>query len=272
MMIKNDISKSTFDIVNKMKRSLLRDSLFALFGTLILFAISEKYNAVNYLHRLGYQHEFYATDTIINFLLVSFLIFSVFSFMRFIEMFFFFKVMLNISRHDYLTQIHNRRSLIELLEMEFSRNKRSSDGFFSFILFDLDNFKSINDNFGHAFGDKVLKEVGSSLVATVRKSDICGRFGGDEFAAILPNTSLENAVVVANKIKERISALRFKLADGSDFIVNISAGVIEVPHGSTVDTFEKVIAEADKFLYLAKKQGKNTVCSKRCPCMDKAAE
>jgi len=259
----DDISKSTVSIVKSMKSALYRDSVLAVIFGGILFWIAEEIDVVNFLHKLGYKYEFYAVDTVINFLLAAFLVYSIFSFKRFIEMIGFFRVMLKISRFDYLTRVYNRRSLIELLEMEFARNERSKEGFFSFILFDIDDFKGINDNYGHALGDIVLKTVGQTLLSSVRKSDICGRFGGDEFAVILPYTELDNATLVAKKIKQKISDLEFRFSK-DNIKVTLSIGVIEIVHGSQIDNFEKVIAEADKYLYQAKQRGKNAVCCRKC--------
>lgn len=267
----NDISKSTLNLVRGMKRALIRDSALAVIIGGIIFAIAEGVDIVNFMHRVGYHYQFYGMDTVINFLLSAFLVYSIFSLMRFFEMFKFFRVMLNISRYDFLTRVYNRRSLIELLEIEFARNQRNVDGHFSFILFDIDDFKGINDNFGHSFGDMVLKTVGQTLVSSVRKSDVCGRFGGDEFAIILPDTELEDAVFVGEKIKTRICDLKFS-SSKTTISITLSIGVIEIKHGSEIDSFEKVIAEADKYLYLAKKQGKNAVCAKTCDCMKHAKE
>lgn len=257
----DDISKSTLNIVKTMKRALVRDSILAFIFGIIIFWIAAEVDIVNVFHKFGYRHGFYATDTIINFLLAAFLVYTIFSFARFIEMLRFFKVMLNISRYDYLTRVYNRRSLIELLEMEFMRNQRDINGQFSFIMFDIDDFKSINDNYGHGLGDFVLKTVGDTLLNTVRKSDICGRFGGDEFAIILPYTDLENALIVAEKIKNKIKSLKFAHKSKS-VSITLSMGVIEVPHGSDIDNFEKIIVETDKYLYCAKHRGKDGICSK----------
>ncbi|ADD69567.1 diguanylate cyclase [Denitrovibrio acetiphilus DSM 12809] len=259
----DELSKSTLNLVRSMKKALVRDSILALAAGAVLFWVAVKIDALNVIHRIGYKYQFYQTDKIINFLLTAFLIYSVFSLVRFFEMVRFFRVMLKISRYDYLTRIYNRRSLIELLEMEFLRNRRSSEGHFSFILFDIDDFKNINDIYGHGQGDTVLKGVGKTLASSVRKSDITGRFGGDEFAVILPYTTLDNAVTVAEKIKEKITSLRFSKNSKESIGITLSMGVIEVDSESKIDTFEKVIAEADKFLYCAKKRGKNTICS--CP-------
>lgn len=258
----DDINKSTLNIVRTMKSALARDSVIAFIFGAIIYAAAEKIDIVNYLHRLGYSHQFYNMDSVINFLLSAFLVYTIFSFVRFLEMIRFFKVMLKISRYDYLTRVYNRRSLIELLEIEFTRNQRSSEGYFSFILFDIDDFKAINDNFGHSLGDLVLKTIGETLLKSVRKSDICGRFGGDEFAVILPYTNVDHAVIVAEKVREKISKLRFT-SSKTTINVTLSIGAIEVKHGSPIDDFEKVIAEADKYLYQAKKQGKNKVCSSK---------
>lgn len=258
----DDISKSTMNIVKGMKKALLRDSILAFIFGMVLFFFAEKIDLVNAIHKYGYKHQMYNMDIVINFLLSAFLVYTIFSFARFIEMLRFFRIMLNISRHDYLTRVYNRRALIELLEMEFARNQRSTEGHFSFILFDVDNFKPINDKYGHGLGDLVLKTVGKTLLSTVRKSDITGRFGGDEFAIILPYTNLDNALKVAEKVKDKINNLKF--TSGTNTIeITLSIGVIEVQHGSSIDTFEKVIAEADKYLYCAKDKGKNTICSNK---------
>ena len=263
----DDISRSTLNIVQTMKKALYRDSILALIFGGVIFWIAAKIDVVNVFHRYGYRHHFYDTDLIINFLLAAFLVYTIFSFARFIEMLRFFRVMLKISRYDFLTRVYNRRSLMELLEMEFIRNRRDANGHFSFILFDIDDFKSINDSYGHGLGDLVLKTVGGTLLNSVRKSDICGRFGGDEFAIILPYTDLDNALIVAEKVKEKISALRF--SHGKDIVsITLSIGVIDVAHGSSVDNFEKIIVEADKYLYCAKHRGKNGICSRNV--MDKA--
>jgi diguanylate cyclase (GGDEF)-like protein len=173
----------------------------------------------------------------------------------------FFRVMLNISRYDFLTRVYNRRSLMELLEMEFIRNQRDTGGHFSFILFDIDDFKLINDNYGHGLGDLVLKTVGETLLNSVRKSDVCGRFGGDEFAIILPYTDLDNAIIVAEKIKDKVAALKFSHGKAT-VSITLSIGVIDVAHGSSINNFEKIIVEADKYLYCAKHRGKNGICSR----------
>ncbi|MGD9807429.1 MAG: GGDEF domain-containing protein [Deferribacterales bacterium] len=257
----DDINKSTLNIVQTMKKALYRDSVLAFIFGGIIFWIAAKVDVVNVFHRFGYRHQFYNTDMIINFLLAAFLVYTIFSFARFIEMLRFFRVMLNISRYDFLTRVYNRRSLMELLEMEFIRNQRDTDGHFSFILFDIDDFKLINDNYGHGLGDLVLKTVGETLLNSVRKSDVCGRFGGDEFAIILPYTDLNNAIIVAEKIKDKVAALKFSHGKAT-VSITLSIGVIDVAHGSSINNFEKIIVEADKYLYCAKHRGKNGICSR----------
>jgi len=261
--MKDSMGKSTLALVREMRKALQRDSVIAFVGGAVLFWLAEKLDLVNLIHTLGYRFGFYKTDAIINFLLSAFVIYTIFSFSRFIEMVRFFKVMLKISRIDYLTKIYNRRALIEELDIEFSKKERYPESGFSFILFDIDDFKDVNDSYGHNIGDVVLIEVADIISKSVRKSDICGRFGGDEFGILLPLTDLESSLKVAKKILKTVSDAEFSSAK-SKFGITLSIGVVEVNSESDVSNMEKLINEADKYLYLAKQKGKNAICSRFC--------
>ncbi len=122
---------------------------------------------------------------------------------------------------DELTQVNNRQALIEHLNRELSaRNFRD----FSLIFFDVDNFKSINDEYGHQTGDRILSGIGRALQAAIRKSDIAGRYGGDEFVVLLPDTGLGNAVHVANELREAVCRERF-VSGTAELFVTSSFGV-----------------------------------------------
>ena len=157
-----------------------------------------------------------------------------------------------LAHFDTMTGLPNRALLADRLGQEAARARRASETF-AVLLFDLDGFKSINDTWGHAAGDRVLEQVGERVRGCVRASDTVGRLGGDEFLAILPQTSLEGAVGVADKLRE---ALRepYKL-EGASGSLTASVGVSLFPtHGEDAEALQRA---ADAALYRAKREGKN---------------
>ncbi len=157
------------------------------------------------------------------------------------------------ANRDGLTGIANRRYLETRLREEFSRWQRYG-GELSVLLFDLDHFKSINDRFGHAVGDTVLRVIARRVVDAVRAQDIFGRFGGEEFALLLPCTTLEDAMIVAEKIRLTICDAPVE-AEGVQVAVTASVGAAAARPGLT--TGDALINEADAALYSAKRQGRN---------------
>jgi len=152
---------------------------------------------------------------------------------------------------DKLTQIYNRRKLEEIIQSEIERSKRYESPL-SLILLDLDDFKHINDNFGHQTGDTVLKMVAGILKTNIRASDSTGRWGGEEFIILVPETPLEKARELAEKIRSLIASCQFDIACS----VTISLGLAQLHAG---DSFDSFIKRADDALYQAKRQGKNRV-------------
>ena len=158
--------------------------------------------------------------------------------------------------HDPLTNLYNRRIFEDLLRYEVSRAKRKGYRF-SLILIDLDNFKYINDTYGHNVGDIVLKSVADQLEASVRDGDIVARIGGDEFVILLSETPLSDAVKVAERIRKNLEKNRICVFDGSVISVSASLGVVEYPtHGSSKEELMMIV---DNALYRAKDLGKNKV-------------
>lgn len=153
---------------------------------------------------------------------------------------------------DELTGLFNRRFFWEMLKREASRYRRTQKAF-AVVIFDIDDFKKINDTHGHVVGDKVLQEVSECMKETVRKSDIVSRFGGEEFILLLPETSLHQAFIAADKIRKRVSDIKFDYFAES---VTVSAGISEA--GESED-YESLIIVADERLYKGKKTGKNRV-------------
>lgn len=157
---------------------------------------------------------------------------------------------------DYLTELYNRRYFTKRLEEEISRIKRNKEIKTSFLMFDLDKFKNINDTLGHLIGDAVLKDFAYTLKASLRKSDIAGRIGGEEFAMILPDTDVENATILANRIREEVSNKTITI-DSKDINFTVSIGLTAINFDDS--NFDVVFARADNALYTAKTNGRNRV-------------
>jgi len=158
------------------------------------------------------------------------------------------------ARIDELTDLLNRRSLNELMTTEINRHSRYG-GVFSLIILDLDNFKDFNDNYGHPAGDKLLKEIGSILKVTIRSTDQAFRYGGDEFAVLLPNTPIDAATQVADRIRRQVATK----AKAGHITITVSLGLANWPADGVAA--EEIVAAADNALYRAKREGGN-----RCYC------
>lgn len=156
-----------------------------------------------------------------------------------------------VSGIDKLTQINNRLKLDEVLEYELSISTRYGTDL-SMLIFDIDLFKEVNDHFGHLVGDLVLMQLANILKSGVRESDTVGRWGGEEFLAILPQTSLEDARKVAEKIRASIEKADFPEAGH----ITCSVGVASFYEG---DDSEMLLSRADVALYHAKSGGRNQV-------------
>jgi diguanylate cyclase (GGDEF)-like protein len=161
-----------------------------------------------------------------------------------------------LSVTDDLTRLYNSRYLNAALRREVERSRRYR-GPVSLIFLDLDGFKNVNDRHGHLTGSRTLVEVGAAIRATVREIDVVARFGGDEFCVILPQTGIDGATVIAERIRERIERTPFMRTQGLEVRITASFGIASYPdHGATQDD---LIARADQAMYAAKAAGKNDV-------------
>ncbi len=163
------------------------------------------------------------------------------------------------SLRDPLTNLFNRRYMVETLERELHRVRRDGRSSVSLILIDLDNFKQINDEFGHGAGDVVLVEFGKLLEQLSRKSDVACRMGGEEFMLILPDCSLQIGRERAEDIRQTFSELVCTHNDKSLGNVTLSAGVAAFPDCAT--DAEGLLQAADAAMYRAKAKGKDCVKS-----------
>lgn len=157
-----------------------------------------------------------------------------------------------LARTDYTTGAMNIRYFYDLTEMEIRRFKRYERAF-TVAFIDLDNFKIVNDSFGHQAGDNVLRSVTRTLTANLRDTDTVARLGGDEFALLLPETDQEDARVVLSHLQDHLLASMRK----SDLPVTFSIGV--VTFHAVPDSVNEVLRQADDLMYSVKKEGKNKV-------------
>lgn len=164
------------------------------------------------------------------------------------------KTIQELASHDALTGLHNRRHLELTLHHEVSQSLRSQRPF-CVCLVDIDHFKSINDSYGHQCGDEVLRGFADCVRPGLRKSDHFGRYGGEEFLAILTNTEVAGAVVWAEHLRDKLAQLSFAAGHG-EFRFTVSIGVAQYQVGEDV---EKTVARADTALYRAKAAGRNRV-------------
>ncbi|MET0772193.1 MAG: diguanylate cyclase [Candidatus Limnocylindrales bacterium] len=153
---------------------------------------------------------------------------------------------------DQLTGIHNNRYLQDRLNQEVARSMRT-DTPLSVLLLDLDGFKTINDEHGHADGDRVLQNVAATLRLAVRANDIVARYGGDEFVVVMPETDLEAARQVADRVVASVRAVRHPLSDGSEGVVACSAGLALFPTDGR--TASRLLRSADAAMYRIKRGG-----------------
>ncbi len=154
---------------------------------------------------------------------------------------------------DELTGIYNRRKLFELGRAEFNRSKRYNIPF-SVLLIDIDNFKHVNDQYGHATGDIVLKKVTEVCGHSIRDVDILGRYGGEEFVVLLPYTTLDQACIIAKRLRKMIEETEIEV-QGNLIRVTVSIGVVQ--KGAKTQNIESLLDRADTAMYKAKDSGRN---------------
>ena len=167
-----------------------------------------------------------------------------------------------LSVTDALTRLKNRRFFDERIAEEFRRASRYSDPL-SLIMVDLDHFKDVNDHFGHPMGDVVLRTAAEVIRTSTREPDICSRYGGEEFAVILPKTHLTGAIAVAERIWKELGKKVYRLTGPSSNVeergVTASLGVAAYPYVD-ITSAELLLKYADEALYRAKESGRNTIC------------
>lgn len=163
--------------------------------------------------------------------------------------------LVEMNLRDGLTGIYNRRFLETKLEDEFNRHKRYG-GVYSIIMFDIDNFKKVNDTFGHQCGDFVIKSISSRIASLIRNVDYFARYGGEEFCCVLPETGIQSAASIAERFREAILQQENSF-DDNVIKVTISLGVAEFR--AELESSSRLLKMSDEALYRAKKEGRNRV-------------
>lgn len=157
---------------------------------------------------------------------------------------------------DILTSAYNRKAFAHFLNSTFIAAKRDFTSVCLFMI-DVDNFKTINDTYGHQVGDKILKHIAQKLIDTVRSVDIVCRYGGDEFAVVCPNISSLSALQLAEQIRSNIENMRFSIGEKT-ITTTLSIGVSNYPDND-IQCVSQFIAYADKAMYKAKRKGRNQI-------------
>ena len=160
-----------------------------------------------------------------------------------------------LSQTDGLTQLFNRSHWESCLQAEYKRWMRSQHAS-SLVILDIDHFKKVNDTYGHVVGDDVIRHLAKLIQVHVRETDIPGRYGGEEFVVLLPDTPLKNAYVFAERLRRAVEASITRYND-IDLKYTISMGIAEVE--PTIKSYESWMACADAALYHAKENGRNKV-------------
>lgn len=160
--------------------------------------------------------------------------------------------LMHLAMTDSLTKIPNRRALMDYLKRALARRNKSP---LAVLMIDVDHFKNINDTYGHPIGDKVLRKIASVLDERLRGHDFLGRYGGEEFCVVAPDTNIEGAMVLAENLRGAIAAMQFSV-DSVMLGISISAGVAVCPGGGK-GNLKDILDQADTALYKAKQGGRN---------------
>jgi diguanylate cyclase (GGDEF)-like protein len=167
------------------------------------------------------------------------------------------QLLYHLSTHDQLTKLFNRRHAITMLENWLEQHRFARQDF-SVMMIDIDNFKLINDSYGHAVGDELLVAVAQSTLTVLRPSDVLARFGGEEFICILPRTKADEAQVIAERIRTKIAKTHVTFNDEQILKRTASIGITYVR--LTDKNIKTILERADKAMYQAKELGRDQIC------------
>jgi diguanylate cyclase (GGDEF)-like protein len=166
------------------------------------------------------------------------------------------RLLKELSITDHLTHLYNRRYLMDALKIEFQRSLRKGKNL-CFVLLDVDNFKNINDTYGHQQGDMVLAAIAEAVLVELRSYDIAARYGGEEYAMLLPETSPDAGLAVAERVRQAVREMSFP-SPLEGLTISISQGIAALP-AAGIDSVDAMVRAADQALYRAKQNGRNRV-------------
>lgn len=211
-----------------------------------IFTLKHKRKKIGYLALKGIKEDDYETVNVLG---------SQFALaLRRVEL---YQELEKIAITDSLTEVNTRRHSLERLAEELNRSQARKIKL-SFLMIDVDHFKKYNDQYGHLTGDQILREIGNIIKDNIREIDIAGRYGGEEFCVILPDTDLNGAQLAAERIRHAAEEAIIKVYD-EEVKITLSLGISTYPdHARNVD---ELIDKADWALYRAKKMGRNKVCT-----------
>ncbi len=234
-------------------RSVLKDSVLLVLFVVLTNVILNRFDVLKWINEYSQTTGAFPLDKLVLTIAVSSIYLLFFTLRRYFDM----RKAVKAANTDPLIGITNRRKGSELIELEIDRmNLHQFTS--SLILFDVDDFKQVNDNYGHSIGDIVLKEIGKRVSDEMRSSDIMIRWGGEEFLVLCPRTDLKDASMLAERLREKIAATPFPEVGQ----VTASFGVAPLQES---EPLKGQIDLVDQGLYFSKREGKNqvTVCSQR---------
>lgn len=226
----------------------------------VLKAVTSGDNHVIYqLDNLRAQTVFYIMNSLFSFILIIAISAVYRAFMRFshLRLKAQNEKLTKLATVDPLTQLFNRRAMMDFLKTIHEQSRKSGAGY-TIAMCDIDNFKMVNDNYGHDCGDAALIGISSIIASTVPAEGYVCRWGGEEILFVIPNSSLQKATDIAEKIRSALENKSFE-ENGSQFNITATFGVCEC---SGTQSYEKAISTADKYLYCGKQKGKNCVVNK----------
>ncbi len=234
--------------------------------------IATRYHLKNFIYRAEQRAIATANNRVILLSIVLFTMIALCGFLTFVMR----KLRLEIERReeieerlrhlasiDPLTQLYNRRMFSQLIEIE-EKQARRNHSTYCLVLLDIDLFKTVNDQYGHNTGDKVIEGVANTITRIARESDICARFGGEEFIIMLPNTELFDALIFTQRLQKAINNHLFINDNQQAFSVTASYGIVQWDFEESIT---QVIAHADDALYLAKRAGRDCIRAYRHPLL-----
>ena len=235
------------------KKLIIIDIILILIFNAVMFFIFGKVDFFEWLYSYVQKYEHLELDEIIPLFFTLSLSLCIFIIRRFVELRVLFANAEKLSTHDHLTGLYNRRLIQGMFDTEMERAIRKHTSF-SVLIIDIDDFKNINDNYGHNVGDKVLFQFSEIFKASMRKIDIVSRWGGEEFLILCPETNLNEGILTAQRLISTIRAYEFPGIGHA----TVSMGVTVVHEN---ETFEHLVNRADECLYKAKNNGKNCYVS-----------